>query len=236
MGSQSWTPNRVNEIIRNEKYIKRTLMGKEPYREKVVNEDGSIAYETKLVKEFWTPLISEEVWWLAQSIRLKKSGKIILYGDSNPIRTNRNTSNDVISNKSFCSYGYTRTRQTLHMTSDGKYILHRYVCRQQENEKIWGRQVGSKCYSCACQVPAVSEAKLWLMSLKVFQYLFGNHKDDIMQMLKYLEDFEKSQQIKAADGDTLEKALANAQQSHARLDRKLFDELIGYVRGAYYLL
>ena len=34
--------------------------------------------------------------------------------------------------------------------------------------------------TCVCHVPAVSEVKLWLMSLKVFEYIFGDSKDEIL--------------------------------------------------------
>ena len=141
VGDLNWSASKVVRVLRTEKYMGYILLWK------------------------WTPIVSEEVWWLANEIRTKRA-KEYIYSEKGNIVTGLREPKDIIAQKSFCQCGYTRSIQYVHVATQKKEAQFRYTCRCQINS-------GSHKEKSVCHVPAVSEVKLWLMSLKVFGYIFG---------------------------------------------------------------
>lgn len=207
-GDLNWTPSKVNRVLKNEKYMGYILYGKfkivdtmskkkiatkiKPIREDVYDEEGNLIEKCNLVKGDWEPLVSEEVWWMAHDIQSGRAAEYIYSKRGNMVNGLRE-SVDVIANKSFCQCGYSRSPQYVHTAKDGKEAQFRYACRWQINSKTPEYRVTHRLPKIKnlCTLEAVSEMKMWLMSLKVFQYVFDNSKDEIIRTLRYIEESKK---------------------------------------------
>ena len=94
VGDLNWSASKVVRVLKNEKYMGYILYGKvkvvdtikkkkvatkiKPIREDVYDKDGNLIKKCNLVKGNWTPIVSEEVWWLANEIRTKRA-KVYLF-------------------------------------------------------------------------------------------------------------------------------------------------------------
>lgn len=208
VGDLNWTPSKVNRVLKNEKYMGYILYGKfkvvdtmakkkvatkiKPIRANTYDEEGNLVEKCNLIKGDWEPLVSKEVWWMAHDIQSGRAAEYVYSKHGNMVNGLRE-SVDVIANKSFCQCGYSRSPQYIHTAKDGKEAQFRYTCRWQINSKTPEYRVTHKLplIKNLCTLEAVSEMKLWLMSLKVFQYLFDNSKDEIIRTLRYIEESKK---------------------------------------------
>ena len=121
-GELNWSACKVVRVLKNEKYMgynlygkfkvvdtikkKRVATKKKPIREDVYDKDGNLVEKCNLIEGNWTPLVSEEVWWLANDIRMKRA-KEYIYSDKGNVVTGLREPKDIIAQKSFCQCGYT---------------------------------------------------------------------------------------------------------------------------------
>lgn len=235
-GELNWSACKVVRVLKNEKYMGYNLYGKfkvvdtikkkrvatkiKPIREDVYDKDGNLVEKCNLIEGNWTPLVSEEVWWLANDIRTKRA-KEYIYSDKGNVVTGLREPKDIIAQKSFCQCGYTRSVQYVHVATKEKEAQFRYTCRCQINS------VASKD-TCVCHVPAVSEVKLWLMSLKVFEYIFGDSKDEILYTINLLKEAQKFKQ-KSRVGKSLQELEEQLKKVERQIENLYLDKLSGEI-------
>ena len=236
VGDLNWSASKVVRVLKNEKYMGYILYGKvkvvdtikkkkvatkiKPIREDVYDKDGNLIKKCNLVKGNWTPIVSEEVWWLANEIRTKRA-KEYIYSEKGNIVTGLREPKDIIAQKSFCQCGYTRSIQYVHVATQKKEAQFRYTCRCQINS-------GSHKEKSVCHVPAVSEVKLWLMSLKVFGYIFGDSKDEILYTINLLKEAQKYKQ-KNRTGKSLEDLESELKKVETQIENLYLDKLSGEI-------
>lgn len=215
----SWTASKVNRVLKNEKYMGYMLYGKfkvvdtmkkkkvathiQPIREDIIDSEGNVIEKCNLVKGNWEPIVSEEQWWLAHEIRCKNSATYINSANGN-VKTGLRASSDVIANKAFCQCGYSLSQQYIHVATEDKPAQFRYTCRCQINNNTpkYRQEHNLPLLTNACDLGSVSEMKMWLMSLKVFEHLFTNDKEAILQTLKIIE-VSKKEAMEGGCGYTL---------------------------------
>lgn len=235
-GELNWSACKVVRVLKNEKYMgynlygkfkvvdtikkKRVATKKKPIREDVYDKDGNLVEKCNLIEGNWTALVSEEVWWLANDIRTKRA-KEYIYSDKGNVVTGLREPKDIIAQKSFCQCGYTRSVQYVHVATKEKEAQFRYTCRCQINS------VASKD-TCVCHVPAVSEVKLWLMSLKVFEYIFGDSKDEILYTINLLKEAQKFKQ-KSRVGKSLQELEEQLKKVERQIENLYLDKLSGEI-------
>lgn len=235
-GDLNWSASKIVRVLKNEKYMGYNLYGKykvvdtmkkkrvatkiKPIREDVYDKDGNLVEKCNLIKGNWTPLVSKEVWWLANDIRTKRA-KEYIYSDKGNVVTGLREPKDIIAQKSFCQCGYTRSVQYVHVATKEKEAQFRYTCRCQINS------VASKD-TCVCHVPAVSEVKLWLMSLKVFEYIFGDSKDEILYTINLLKEAQKFKQ-KSRIGKSLQELEEQLKKVERQIENLYLDKLSGEI-------
>ena len=164
---------------------------KEPIRNNVYDKNGKIIKQCNLVRGNWKPIIDEDLWWEAYEIRKQRSNSMIESGinvNSRGIRM----SCDAYANKSFCQCGYTMSPQLEHKATDTKDAQYRYKCRHQINThtKEYRKKRGLKEPEHICEVPAVSDVKMKLMSIKVFEAVFDDVDSVINNTIKVLLEAE----------------------------------------------
>ena len=236
-GNLTWSASKVNRVLKNEKYMGYILYGKfkivdpmtkkkiatkiKPIRADKCNKEGELVEKKNIIKGDWEPLVTEEVWWLAHEIRTGRAAEFI-YSSKGNLKNGLRESVDVIANKSFCQCGYSRSPQYVHTAQNDREAQFRYTCRWQINSKTkeYRRAHNLPEIKNLCSVEAVSEMKLWLMSLKVFEYVFGNSKVEILATLKLIEE-SKIEADARKDGVNTLKEL----QQELDLVRKQIDNL-----------
>lgn len=174
-------------------------------------------------------MVSEEVWWLAHEIQSGRAADFIYSKRGNMVNGLRE-SVDMIANKSFCQCGYSRSPQYTHKAVGDKEAQFRYTCRWQINSKTPEYRVTHKLLPIPnlCTLESTSEMKLWLMSLKVFEYVFGERKEDILTALKYVEEY-KRQTAGAKDGKTLNDLQNELDKVTEQIDKLYLEKLSGEI-------
>ncbi|MBQ2886754.1 MAG: recombinase family protein [Alphaproteobacteria bacterium] len=244
-GDIGWTASKVNRVLKNEKYMGYMLYGKyknedtmtkkqiatkiEPIREDVLDKDGNVVQKCNLIKGDWEPIVSEEQWWFAHAIRKGRAAEYIYSRNGNVVNGLRE-SVDVIANKSFCQCGYSLSPQYVHVATVDKEAQIRYKCRHQINSKSKAYQVTHKqlITENQCDLPAVSETKMWLMSIKVFERVFTGNREDILKTLtivKKCKELAKS----PSNGVSLEKLQQDLEKVETQLDNLYCDKLAGEI-------
>ncbi len=249
-GDLNWTPSKINRVLKNEKYMGYIMYGKfkvvdtmkkkkiatkvKPIREDIYDEEGNLTKKCNLIKGDWEPLVTEEVWWLARKIQDGRAAEYIYSKRGNMVNGLRE-SVDMIANKSFCQCGYSRSPQYLHVAKDGKEAQFRYTCRWQINAKTPQYRADHKLQPIPnlCTLGAVSEMKLWLMSLKVFEYVFGDRKEDILTTLKYIEEY-KRQTAGSDDGKTLKDLQDELEKVISQIDKLYLEKLSDEIDATMY--
>ncbi len=249
-GDLNWTPSKINRVLKNEKYMGYIMYGKfkvvdtmkkkkiatkvKPIREDIYDEEGNLTKKCNLIKGDWEPLVTEEVWWLARKIQDGRAAEYIYSKRGNMVNGLRE-SVDMIANKSFCQCGYSRSPQYLHVAKDGKEAQFRYTCRCQINAKTPQYRADHKLQPIPnlCTLGAVSEMKLWLMSLKVFEYVFGDRKEDILTTLKYIEEY-KRQTAGSDNGKTLKDLEDELEKVINQIDKLYLEKLSGEIDATMY--
>ncbi len=199
-----WSASKVRRVLMNEKYAGLILYGKfkivdpntkkkiathvEAVRETIVDQDGKIIQERNVVYGNWEPLVDEDVWWKAQDIRKERSAEFI-NSSNGALKTGKRSSNDSYANKAYCCCGYTMSPQYVHAATDDKPAQFRYKCRQQINAHTpaYRAKHGLPPSMCNCDLPAVSDVAMRLMSVKVFEFLFSDIRDSIDETIKIIE-------------------------------------------------
>ncbi len=246
-GDLNWTPSKINRVLKNEKYMGYILYGKfkvvdpmtkkkiatkiKPVREDVYDESGNLLEKCNLKKGDWEPLVSEEVWWLANKIQKSRAAEYIFSPNGNILNGLRE-SVDAIANKSFCQCGYSCSPQYVHVAKNGKEAQFRYKCRGQINSKTpkYREEHHLPPIEHLCTVEAASEMKLWLMSLKVFEYLFGNGKSEILATLQYIQESKREADFfKGGHKTTLESLKSKLEVVKKQLDHLYLDKLSGEI-------
>lgn len=249
-GDLNWTPSKINRVLKNEKYMGYIMYGKfkvvdtmkkkkiatkvKPIREDIYDEEGNLTKKCNLIKGDWEPLVTEEVWWLARKIQDGRAAEYIYSKRGNMVNGLRE-SVDMIANKSFCQCGYSRSPQYLHVAKDGKEAQFRYTCRCQINAKTPQYRADHKLQPIPnlCTLGAVSEMKLWLMSLKVFEYVFGDRKEDILTTLKYIEEY-KRQTVGSDNGKTLKDLQDELEKVISQIDKLYLEKLSDEIDATMY--
>ena len=242
-GDLRWTPGKVIRILKNEKYMGYMLYGKfkvvdtmakkkvsthiEPIREDVYNEKGELIAKCNLIKGDWEPIVFEEVWWLAYEIRTGRASQFI-YSEKGNLKNGLRPAKDVLANKSFCQCGYSRSIQYLHTARNGKPAQFRYTCRWQINDKSpeYREKNGLAKIPNQCNLEPVSEMKMWLMSLKVFEYVFGDSREEVLYTLKLLEE-SKKHRIQKANGKSLLDLQKELEKVDTQIENLYLDKLAG---------
>lgn len=201
-GDLRWTPSKINRILKNEKYMGYSLYGKskvvDPIKKKKVltgiqpipdeyDPDGKLVKKGNLVKGKWEPIVSEELWWKANNKLRTTKG----FPTSGKSCNGTRVSNDAIARKAFCACGYTLTPQAEHTSRADKGAQFRYKCRWQINNEIHKRD--GLLDEIICDRPAISEMKMWLQSLRVFEYLFSSGKDAVKKTLQLIEECRQTE-------------------------------------------
>jgi len=208
-GDLNWTPPKVIRILENTKYMGYQLPGKskvidtvkkkkvnthiEPIRDEY-DAEGNLVKKGNLVKGNWEPIVSEELWWKAYERRATRSSK-----NSPNIRGRKSglrVSSDAFGRKIFCSCGYCLSRQYTHAAKENRPAQYRYSCRWQimyANKYV--KEATLKEKGVICDNPAVSEMKLWLQSVYVFEYMFKNGKEAVLKTLKLIEECRQEEEV-----------------------------------------
>lgn len=241
-GNLTWSASKVNRVLKNEKYMGYILYGKfkvtdsmskqkiatkiKPIRQDIYNEEGQLIEKGNLVKGNWEPLVSEEVWWLADEIRAGRAADYI-YSAKGNLKNGLRESVDVIANKSFCQCGYSRSPQYVHTARDGREAQFRYTCRWQINSRTKEYRLTHQLpeINSICTVEAISEMKLWLMSLKVFEYIFGGSKDEILTTLKYVEESRRESEAMKGGTDTVKQLNVELEKVEMQIDNLYLQKL-----------
>lgn len=244
-GDLRWTPAKVIRILKNEKYMGYMMYGKfkvvdtmtkkrvathiEPIREDIYNEKGELVAKCNLIKGDWEPIVSEEVWWLAYEIRTGRASKYI-YSEKGNLKNGLRPAKDVIANKSFCQCGYSRSIQYVHVAKNGKPAQFRYACRWQINDKspAYRERNGLAKIPNQCNLEAVSEVKLWLMSLKVFEYVFGDSREEVLYTLELLEE-SKKHKVQKTNGKNLPELQKELERVERQIENLYLDKLAGEI-------
>lgn len=244
-GDLRWTPAKVIRVLKNEKYMGYMMYGKfkvvdtmakkrvathiEPVREDIYNEKGELVAKCNLIKGDWEPIVSEEVWWLAYEIRTNRASEYI-YSEKGNLKNGLRPAKDVIANKSFCQCGYSRSIQYVHVAKNGKPAQFRYACRWQINDKspAYRERNGLAKIPNQCNLEAVSEVKLWLMSLKVFEYVFGDSREEVLYTLELLEE-SKKHKVQKTNGKNLPELQKELERVERQIENLYLDKLAGEI-------
>lgn len=199
-GDLRWSPSKINRIICNEKYMGYSLYGKSKVvdtvkkkrvktkikpKAEVLDESGNVIEEGNLIKGNWPAIVEPELWWKAYNKLHANSGTI----EEQKMKSGLRASNDAIARKSYCGCGYKMTPQYTHRATNEKRAQFRYKCRGQINEEIQKRE-GIQTQT-KCERAAVSEMKMWIQSLYVFQQLFSSGEDAVQKTVRLIEQCKK---------------------------------------------
>lgn len=244
-GDLHWTPAKVIRVLKNEKYMGYIMYGKfkvtdtmskkkiathiKPIREDIYNERGEIIEKCNLVKGDWEPIVSEETWWLAYEIRNNRASEFI-YSDKGNVKNGLRSATDVLANKSFCQCGYSRSIQYVHTEKYGREPQYRYTCRWQINDKTpeYRKKNGLVPIPNQCNLKSVSEVKLWLMSLKVFRYVFCDFREEVLYTIKLLRESQKHRK-KGMGGKSLSELQKELERIETQIENLYLDKLAGEI-------
>ena len=232
-----WSASKVRRVLMNEKYAGLIMYGKfktvdtrkkkkiathiEPIRETTYDKDGNILQEKNVIHGNWEPLVDEEIWWKAQEIRKKRSAEF-KNSPKGAIVTGLRSSNDAYANKAYCCCGYTMSPQYTHAATEDRFAQFRYKCRQQINAHTpaYRKKHGLPPSDCNCNLPAVTDVAMRLMSIKVFEYLFTDIKDTIDDTVELIEQSRMQAKIIVDDnGSTIDDLEATLERLSNRLDK-----------------
>ena len=244
-GDLGWTASKVNRVLKNEKYMGYIMYGKfkvedsvakrkvatklEPVREDVFDDNGNLVKKCNLIKGSWEPIVPEEKWWFAYELRKGRAAEYIYSRNGNIVNGLRE-SVDVIANKSFCQCGYSLSIQYVHVAAEDKTAQLRYKCRHQINSKSKAYQVTHHqvLTENQCSLPAVSETKMWLMSLRVFERIFSGNREDILETLKIVKR-SKEMAKSSSNGVSIEKLEKDLKRVETQLENLYCDKLAGEI-------
>ncbi len=199
-GDLRWSPSKINRIISNEKYMGYSLYGKSKVvdtikkkrvktkakpKADILDEDGKVIEQGNLIKGNWPAIVEPELWWKAYN-KLHANSEII---EAQKMKSGLRASNDAIARKSYCACGYKMTPQYTHREKNGRRAQFRYKCRGQINEEIQKRE-GIQTQT-KCERAAVSEMKMWIQSLRVFEKMFSSGEDAVQKTVRLIERCKK---------------------------------------------
>lgn len=231
-----WSASKVRRVLMNEKYMGYILYGKyeivdtntkkkiathiEPKRTKYADDGVTVVEEGNLVRGNWEPLVDEETWWKAQEIRKSRSNELANAKKGN-MRSGVRASSDSYANKAYCECGYRLSPQYTHAATDTEPAQFRYTCRQQINAHTanYRKKHGLPPLANTCTLKSVTDVKMRLMSIKVFQYLFRDIKDTLEDTIKIIEQAEKLNTERSSSVITLEALNETLEKLQKRLER-----------------
>lgn len=180
----------------------------------------TVIEEGNLVKGNWEPLVDEETWWKAQEIRKSRSNELANAKKGN-MRSGVRASSDSYANKAYCECGYRLSPQYTHAATETEPAQFRYTCRQQINahSEKYRKMHGLPPLANTCTLKSVTDVKMRLMSIKVFQYLFRDIKDTLEDTIKIIEQAEKLNTERSSSVITLEALNETLEKLQKRLER-----------------
>lgn len=232
-----WSASKVRRVLMNEKYAGLIMYGKfktvdtrkkkkiathiEPIRETTYDAEGNILQARNVIHGTWEPLVDEDIWWKAQEIRKNRSAEF-KNSPKGAIVTGLRSSNDAYANKAYCCCGYTMSPQYTHAATEDKPAQFRYKCRQQINAHTpaYRKKHGLPPSNCTCDMPAVTDAAMRLMSIKVFKYLFTDIRETIDETIELIEQANKQAKILVNNNDaTINELEVTLDKLNNRLDK-----------------
>ena len=189
MGKLSWDCSTVNRILNNPAYMGYNSYGQSKVidyltHEKVYEHDVD---KLELVKGDWEPIISEEEWHLAQTVRMKRK-RIVITDESKSKYGAINAKNVWIRKlQCQCGCGFRRDKWRKNKLTDE--TVYGYACYNQVNN-------GSRSFNekknivleNACNTQHVQECKLELMAKRVFEIIWKNQRQSMQLAIKMIAE------------------------------------------------
>ena len=189
MGGMSWDCSTVNRILSNPTYMGYNSYGQSKVidyltHEKVYEHDVD---KLELVKGDWEPIISEEEWRLAQTIRMKR--KRVIITDELESKYGAVNAKNIWIRKLQCQCGSGFRRDKWRNNKLSSETIYGYTCYNQVNN-------GSRSYNekrnvlfeNACDVQRVQECKLELMAKKIFEIVWKNQRQSMKLAIEMIAE------------------------------------------------
>ena len=134
------------------------------------------------------------------------------------LKNGKRASHDAYANKAYCECGYCLSPQMRHRATETEPAQMGYHCRQQINNHTptYRKKHGLPPITEGCTLSAVSDVKMRLMAVKVFQQVFEDVDSTVDETLELLQPVSE-QTDTSSDATTLE-AL---QEQYQRLSNRL---------------
>lgn len=217
-GRVSWDASKVSRVLHNATYKGCICYNKshsDGYltQKRIKNlDESSYIY----VKGDFEPLVSEKMWERCQQILASRSARVI---DENGKKHKymRNTPKSVWTAKLRCSCGAGFIQFKWRVNRDGA-VIHGFQCyRRTRRPSISYLQEHGLDLSISCQIKAISEWKLDLMAVKVFEHLTFDKGKTVKEVYKILSRcMAEEKTVRISRKAMLEKSIAKQRE---RLDK-----------------
>lgn len=214
-GHMKWDSSKITRILRNPTYMgycvynrTRTTDLLDHTREKNNDEETYI-----LKKGNFTPIIDEELWHRCNDIR-KSRQRNLLDENGKPRKYGGTVAKNVWVTKLVCHCGSKLRRYLWNTKADGTQVYGFECYRHKKQSALYLKKHGLP--EGICELKAFPEWKLELMALKIFETVWGNRREAVLEACRmlnacYREESADPAKLKALDKrmDALNQRLDN---------------------------
>lgn len=214
-GHMKWDSSKITRILRNPTYMgycvynrTRTTDLLDHTREKNNDEETYI-----LKKGNFTPIIDEELWHRCNDIRRSRQ-RNLLDENGKPRKYGGTVAKNVWVTKLVCHCGSKLRRYLWNTKADGTQVYGFECYRHKKQSALYLKKHGLP--EGVCELKAFPEWKLELMALKIFETVWGNRREAVLEACRmlsacYREESADPAKLKALDKrmDALNQRLDN---------------------------
>lgn len=205
-GHKKWDSSKITRILRNPTYMgycvynrTRTTDLLDHTREKNNDEETYI-----LKKGNFTPIIDEELWHRCNDIR-KSRQRNLLDENGKPRKYGGTVAKNVWVTKLVCHCGSKLRRYLWNTKADGTQVYGFECYRHKKQSALYLKKHGLP--EGICELKAFPEWKLELMALKIFETVWGNRREAVLEACRMLNACYREESADPAKLKALEKRM-----------------------------
>ena len=205
-GHLKWDSSKVTRILRNPTYMgycvynrTRTTDLLEHSREKNNDEETYI-----LKKGNFPAIIDEELWHRCNDIRRSRH-RYLLDENGKPRKYGGTIAKNVWVTKLVCSCGSKMRRYLWNTKTDGTHVWGFECYRHKKQSALYLKKHGLP--EGVCERKAFPEWKLELMALKIFETVWGNRREAVLEACRMLNACYREESVDPAKLKALDKRL-----------------------------
>lgn len=205
-GRLKWDSSKITRILRNPTYMGYCVYNRtqttdllEHTREKNNDEETYI-----LKKGNFTPIIDEELWHRCNDIRRSRQ-RNLLDENGKPRKYGGTVAKNVWVTKLACHCGSKLRRYLWNTKADGTQVYGFECYRHKKQSALYLKKHGLP--EGICELKAFPEWKLELMALKIFETVWGNRREAVLEACRMLNACYREESADPAKLKALEKRM-----------------------------